>query len=421
VAMTEGQIIGAEMERIVPKFATLFDRDSTFYSQVEKRPVEVVSGRDMRIPLEISPGGKFRYVDINGGDFGRGDGPTFDKAVIGTVEPLRAVEWTTKTQWASDDPRKAVVNAFRHLLAVNMAEWRRNIDSQAMGGGDAVLGTISTVADDTPAGFDTYTLDSDGFGAHLVRKGNDISVYSADLLTKRVGGEVEIVFVDIPNKQIRIPAATIVGHIATDKIVAAGLTATPPVGLKGVLYHHNGQSTGNWLGFDRATVPEIRSNRVNAATASLSLELPRLAINRIGDRIGMEYRGKKCQAWMHPAQQSAYESLGFNLIQITKQSKEEALDLYFNDNMRMAGAPVKTSYSWNRKRIDFVDLDQWGRAEMKKPGFYEVDGRKIWELRGATGGIAAAMIFYMIASFNLFVKNPAATAYIDNLAVPSGY
>ena len=421
MAMTEGQIIGAEIERVLPKFETLFDRDATFYSQIEKRPVEVISSRDMRIPLEISPGGKFRYINIEGGDFGRGDGPTFDKAVIGTVEPARAVEWTTKTQWASDDPRKAVVNAFRHLLAVNMAEWRRNVDSQAMGGGDAVIGTLSAVVDDTPVGFDTYTLDSDGFGARLLRKGNDVSVYSADLLTKRVGGEAEVVFVDYPNKQVRIPAATITGAIATDKLVAAGLTATPPVGLKGVLYHHNGQSTGNWLGFDLSTVPEVRSNRVNAAGASLSLELPRLALNRIGDRVGIENRGKRCQAWMHPAQQSAYESLGFGLIQIAKQAKDEALDLYFNDNMRMAGAPVKVSYSWNRKRIDFVDLDQWGRAEMKKPGFHTVDGRHIWELRGASGGIAGAQIFYMVASFNLFVKNPAATAYIDGLAVPSGY
>jgi hypothetical protein len=33
----------------------------------------------------------------------------------------------------------------------------------------------------------------------------------------------------------------------------------------------------------------------------------------------------------------------------------------------------------------------------------------------------AADIFYMVVGMQVFVSNPAATAYIDNLAVPSGY
>jgi len=35
--------------------------------------------------------------------------------------------------------------------------------------------------------------------------------------------------------------------------------------------------------------------------------------------------------------------------------------------------------------------------------------------------VATAEIFYMVIGTQFFVNNPAATAYIDNLTIPSGY
>ena len=422
MAQTESQVLGTELERVSPKVATLFERDNVFYANVEKRPVEVISRRDMRIPLELSPGGLFGGFDIDGGDMGRGEGPTYDKAVINTVPMKHAIEWTLAAQWGTDDKRKAVINSFRDLLAKSMAEFRRQVDATCMTAGDGVIGTISTVTEDSPAGSDTYVLNAagNGFGARLIRKGQKISVYSADLLTKRAGGEVSVTFVDYPNKTIRVTAAVITGAIATDKIVVSGPSTTPPVWLKGVPYHHNSATTGSWLGFDRSVTPEIRANRV-AAGAALTLPLPRLALNKIGDRVGIENLKKKLRAWLHPCQQQAFEEIAQGLIFMPKAAKEEAFDPYFNDNMRMAGALIMKSFSWDKTRIDFVDDDVWGRAELHAPDFYKVDGRRIFELRGASGGLAAAMIFYIVASFNLFVNNPAATSYIDTLTVPSGY
>ena len=94
--------------------------------------------------------------------------------------------------------------------------------------------------------------------------------------------------------------------------------------------------------------------------------------------------------------------------------------MYF-DGMQMAGAPVKTSFSWNKTRIDFVAKTIWGRGEILPLGFYKTDGRSIFEVRGASGGVATADLFYMVYGAQFFVNNPAATAYIDDLAIPSGY
>src|SRR6266404_849131 len=162
----EAQVVGAELERVLPKVPTLFDRDDVFYSSIEKRPVEVISARDMRVPLEMRPNGNFGYFDPDGGDLGRGDISVIDKAIVNTVSMVHRVEFTAKAMWATDSTRKAVLNTFRSNLANAMKEFRRNVDSQCMTDGTGVLGTITSVT--TSGGVDTYTLSTDGFRARLI-------------------------------------------------------------------------------------------------------------------------------------------------------------------------------------------------------------------------------------------------------------
>ena len=415
MALVESQVAALELERVLPKIRVLFERDDKFYSNIKKRDVEKISNRQMRIPLELRPGGSFQYFNADGGDLGRGGGPTFDKAVLTSVFVSENIEYTKLSQWATDDERKAITNSVRRLTATALDELRRQLDAQMMQAGNGVIGTITTVA--TAAGVDTYTFTTDGFGANLMRYGQTIQVFDATLATNRGSGV--ITFYDKENKTIGVTPA-IASSAATDLVVTAGINSPLSLpALYGVPYHHSNASTGTWLGFSRATTPEIRANRVNGGNSALSLPLPRLAINKIGNRIGID-NSFSPKAWMHPAQKQAYESIGQLVSIIHKQAKEESLDMYF-DSMQMAGAPVVTSFQWNTKRIDFVTDDVWGRGEIYPIGFYTTDGRKIFEIRGASGGVAAADIFYMIVGMQTFVNNPAGCSYIDALAVPTGY
>src|SRR5439155_24069695 len=125
MAQTESQVVALELERVHPIVPTLFDREGLFYAVLEKRPAEIVSKRDMRIPLEIRPGGSAGHFDPDGGELGRGDAATFDKATITPAFLIYRVEFTTLTQWVTDDKRKAVLNNFRNLLAKSMKDFRR--------------------------------------------------------------------------------------------------------------------------------------------------------------------------------------------------------------------------------------------------------------------------------------------------------
>jgi len=415
MALVESQVTALELERVIPKIRVLFERDDKFYANIKKRDVEKISNRQMRVPLELRPGGSFQYFSADGGDLGRGGGPTFDKAVLTSVFMSENIEYTKLAQWATDDERKSIVNSVRRLTATALDELRRQLDAQMMQSGNGVIGTVTTRT--TSAGVDQYVCTTDGFGVRLMRFGQTVQLYDATLATLRGTGVVTSW--DVANKTVQVTPA-IAGSTNTDLLVTSGISSpTSLPGLFGVPYHHSNASTGTWLGFTRSTTPEIRANRVNAASSSLSLPLPRLAINLIGDRVGIDNNFSP-NAWMHPAQAQAYEQIGQLVSIIHKQAKDESLDMYF-ESMQMAGAPVKKSYNWDRTRIDFVTDEVWGRGEILPIGFYTVDGRKIFEIRGASGGVAAADIFYMVVGMQTFVSNPAACAYIDTLAVPTGY
>lgn len=414
MAVVEAQVSALELERVIPKIRTLFERDDTFFAHIKKRDVEVISNRLMRVPLEIRPGGSFQYFDPNGGDLGRGGGPTWDKAVLNSVFMSENIEYTKLTQWSTNNNRKAITQAVKRLTATALDELRRQLDSQLMQDGTGVVGLITAAS--TLAGVDTYTL-SNEFGARLVRFGQTVQVYDTTLATLR--GKGQITQWDVENGTIDVTPA-ITGVIPTDKLVVDGITAPLSIpAIYGVPYQHSNASTGNWLGISRVSNPEVRSNRVNAASGPLSLPLARLVVNKIGNRVGINNNFKPT-AWTHPAQLQAYEDIGQSVIMIQKQSKEEGLDMYF-DKFQFAGAPSRASFNWNKSRIDFVSDEVWGRGEILPIGFYMTDGRRIFEIRSSSGGIATSDIFYMVVGTQFFVNNPAATGYIDNLAIPAGY
>lgn len=414
-AVGNSDVVALELERVTPKLERAFDYDASFYNSINRQDVQKVSNREMRVPIALRPGGNFQYFNPNGGDLGRGSGQTWDKATLQPVFMSENIEYTKLAQWGTDSDRKSIENAVRKLVADSMDEMKRQINSQLMQPGTGVIGTISNVA--TSGGVDTYTCDSDGFGVYLMRYGQTVQVFDTTLATLRGSGV--ITSWDVANKQVAVTPA-IAGAIATDVIVVSGIStpATLP-GLYGVPYHHSNASTGEWLGFNRATFPEVRSTGINANSNSLTLPLPRRAMNGIGQRVGIDAKSEP-EAWTHPAQKQAYEEIGQLVSIIQKRPSAEKLDMYFDD-MQMAGAPVRTSFSWNPTRIDFIVKKTWGRGEILPLGFYKTDGRNFFELRGASGGVATADIFYMVLGTQTFVNNPAWTAYIYDLAVPTGY
>lgn len=419
---TNAMVDALQLERVLPRMRTLFDREHRFCDSVQRKPAEKVSKRDMRVPLEIRDGGKPGHFDPSFGDMGRGGGITYEKALVAVTYHKHGVEWSSESEWATEDNKQAIASNFAEALAKQLDNFKRYLDSLLMTDGTGTIGTISAISvGGGVGGGDRITLGTDGFGARLTRFGYNLNVYSSTLATNRtLGAEREVVYHDGPGKQIDLSAPSVAGMVVGDKLVVSGLSATPPSSLLGVPYHHSNASTGTWLGLPRSTNPEIRANRV-AAGGPFALPFARLAVNKIGDRVGVY--GKKLVVWGHPCQADAYEQLGTLVTQLAKMPNEEKLNMYFNpDNMQMAGVPLKLSYSWDKTRLDFV-TDSWARSEIKALDYYkDKNGRKIFELRSPTSGAPiAGWIFYFVYGCQYYVQNPAECSYIDTLSVPSGY
>jgi len=423
LAQNEDVVSALEIERVRPVVKTAFDTESgTFYGTLKKKSPEVISNRDMRVVLKMRPGGKFRHYNPDGGNYGRGSGAQFDKGVIGVQHLLEAFEWTELSDMATDTTRKAVLSSFKDNLATALDELQRNVDSLCLTDGTGVLGTVTSYTIGGGVnGSDRLVLATDGFRSHLIRNDMDLNVYNPALTVNRTAGsERTVVFHDIANHTIDI-SPTLAGGLAGDKLVVSGLSATPPVSVLGVPYHHSNASTGTWLGLPRATNPEIRSNRV-AAGGPLALPFARLAMNKVGDRMGAKARKQKYKAWTHPSQKQAMEEIATLITSLQGMPAGKSIDLYYGDNMQLAGAPIMEHFSWDRTRIDFIN-DGFGRAEMRAADFIKKKGGGgyIWEGRGSDGGGAAFNIMYPGLSFNIFHENPAESAYIDTLDIVAGY
>jgi hypothetical protein len=186
-------------------------------------------------------------------------------------------------------------------------------------------------------------------------------------------------------------------------------------------YHHNNAATGTWLGYNRANEPNIRSNRV---TVSAALTTPpiRLLLGKILQRTTAEMDPGKLIAHMHTCQAAAYEELGILISEIQKGGGNEALDLFFG-NQRMAGVKPLVNTHADRTRIDFMNLNDWGRAE-SAPIDFAKNGHGHYLTRPMSttdGSPLAALLFHIQCAFQYFTSTPNSSGYLSDLAVPAGW
>jgi hypothetical protein len=420
-AQANANVVALQLEKVRDKVPLLYERDDILLTMIQQRgDVEKVSSRNMRLPLQVNPGGKAGSYNADGGDLGRGSGTAYDVAQVSPIFFRFAIEITKLVEYATTGRDRAIENAAKREVANGMKQFRAFLDKLMQTAGNGVLGTISSVASTTF----TMTVPN---GAALVYPGQTIQIYDTTLTTNRnvaAGVTTTVLTADpITTQQITVDNVP-TGTVATDVIVHDGLTGAQPVSLFGIKYHQNNATTGTWLNLNRATYPiQLQTPRVNAGNAALTPSNVRLAINKVRKSLGINHISKLI-AYMAVEQEHAWENLGITVSQIIKEGGESDgndLDLLFSGRKTMSGIPIKSSVNADQTRVDFLDLAHWGRAVLKDIDFYEVNGNTVFPIYGASGGIAASYIFYFDTAFQVWDDSPRTGAFIDTLARPSGY
>jgi hypothetical protein len=420
-AQANANVVALQLEKVRDKVPLLYERDDILLTMIQQRgDVEKVSSRNMRLPLQLVPGGKAGSYNADGGDLGRGSGTSYDVAQVSPIFFRFAIEITKLVEYATTGRERAIENATKREVANGMKQFRAFLDKLMQTAGNGVLGTISSVSGSTF----TMTVPN---GAALVYPGQTIQIYDTTLTTNRnIAASVttNVLTADpITTQQITVDNVPS-GTVATDVIVHDGLSGAQPVSLFGIKYHQNNATTGTWLNLNRATYPvQLQTPRVNAGNAALTPSNVRLAINKVRKSLGINHVSKLI-AYMAVEQEHAWENLGITVSQIIKEggaSDGNDLDLLFSGRKTMSGVPIKSSVNADQTRVDFLDLAHWGRAVLKDIDFYEVNGNTVFPIYGASGGIAASYIFYFDTAFQVWDDSPRTGAFIDTLARPSGY
>jgi len=416
------QTIALQLEKVRDKVPLLYERDDVLLTMIQQRgDVEKVSSRNMRLPLQVNPGGKAGSYNADGGDLGRGSGTSYDVAQISPIFFRFAIEISKLVEYASNAREKAIENATKREVANGMKQFRAFLDKLIQTGGNGVLGTISSV------GGSTFTM-TVPTGAALVYVGQTIQIYDPTLTTNRnVAGSVvtTVLAADPVNAQTITVDNVPTGTAANDVIVHDGLTGSQPVSLFGLKYHQNNAVTGTWLNLNRATYPQqLATPRVNGGNSALVPGYVRLAINKVRKALGIAQLGKLI-AYTSVEQEHAWENLGITISQIIKEGgsggRSSDLDLLFSGQKTMSGIPIKSSINADQTRVDFLDLSHWGRAVMKDIDYFEIGGQTVFPIYGTSGGISAAFIFYFDLGMQVWNDSPRSGSYVDGLARPSGY
>jgi hypothetical protein len=124
-AQNNAQTIALQLEKVRDKVPLLYERDDVLLSMIQQRgDIEKVSSRNMRLPLQLVPGGKAGSYSADGGDLGRGSGTTYDVAQVSPIFFRFAVEITKLVEYASNAREKAIENAVKREIASGMKQFR---------------------------------------------------------------------------------------------------------------------------------------------------------------------------------------------------------------------------------------------------------------------------------------------------------
>jgi hypothetical protein len=192
--MQNSQSVALQLEKVRDKLPLLYERDDILLTMIQQRgDVERVSSRNMRLPLQIRPGGKAGLANMDDGDLGRGSGTVYDVAQVTPVFFRHAVEITKLVEYASNAPEKAIENAAKREVKNAMAQFRAFLDKVMQTNGNGVLGTISSIASTT------FTMAKPP-GSVLVYYNQTIQVYDPTLTTNRGSCSISNTAQVLPNE-----------------------------------------------------------------------------------------------------------------------------------------------------------------------------------------------------------------------------
>jgi len=424
-------ILTVNMEVVRPDLPALYEAiyKDTAYSLLtkggEKHNIsKTPNGNDFRIPLKIQPPGVYAALNLDGGAFAQGSS-FVTKQMYQTYFPTQmAIKMTEEQILTTDKSSLSVFNIWKESMREGLPNFQRynDISFHNITGNQGLI----ALATNWVLGTLTYTFDYE-FGANLLQVGMPVEIYSNDLLTQRTAGLApgSLPYISTINKQAKTATLANIGSVTgmanTDYLGLPGAGSTP-TWLNGLYYFQSTATSGNLLGLSRSTVQELIVPNVNAAGSLVPLHgtlLKSLMRQRIGTY------PKKLRGLITDAQAAQIVNLGIAISEHQRGAADTAIDPVpaYDDNIKFSQVNHMIDIHASKKRIEWLDLDFWGRVYLVEPTFYKSrgDGRMVFEVRDSTGAVTTAWQFFLYAAENFYNVKPANSGFIYNLTVDPNF
>jgi hypothetical protein len=377
-----------------------------------------VSTKSFRVRIQTALPGAVSKVNLDGGSLPSGGSSQWDQFVVTPLAYAVPIQYTRLADLVGEPKEVATINPVSKTIADAAIYIQRMRDIFLQTNGDGKLATVD--ASYTP-GANPIVLSSTPFGARLLHLGQKVHVFSNNFTTDRGActitaivntlGAVQSITVD------SVPANTTNGDI----IVVDGLATGNDPFINGIPVFHSTSTTGTLLGINRSN-NYVVANGVNAANATITLPLLRLAQNQIVVALGEE--GLKGQIWhTHPSQLQAYEELGFQLqyVPLTDGKAKNFDGLY--QKMSIDGREILNNVHADQTRWDLVNIKSWGKVKWGNPPFWFKNrgGQTVFQQYDtSTGNPQAVEKSYLVDAIQFYVDNPKSLSSVTSCKVPAG-
>lgn len=389
---------------------------SYFWGRTEVLPDTQVSMRPTRIPTLVSETGAFSVAGIDGQNLGRGTAPQEVPAYASPVAYLQASEWTLESDWATDSNQKAIQNYVTLTHQKSFVTFGGYMDVIAQGDGSNTLDTIVSVV-------------TGGLVVNLVNKFQNNQ--TVDIFTAVNGTLVATLTINTCATQtstIWMTSSIPSGVLAGMPIMVHGASGQANSGLLGLLYFDTQLDIGNYLGIPRASYAGMYvANGFNLNNQSLSPSAIRAMEVLSFQAMGEENLDSEPVINCGPDMLMAWEANSLGMRTITMQgasSGNETMDALAKSMPRtIAGREILGPRGMGNPRatpgrLDFNDMRDWKRLEVKAADYISYGGQTEFPIVGNDGGLVSSTIFYLCVVTQLVCLSARRQAFVSGAAIP---
>jgi len=427
-------VVNAQLQVVDGTLPLLMEKITTATSKINegikrnKGAIKKISNQTFRIPVQTSRGGSFGGFSMASGDMLLGTGAKFQQftqTYFATKVGFQVDEETIET---TEDSSQSLVNAMLLASKTGIEEMAIDLDLAWHATSQGLIATANASSNTANSNTVTYTFKDNAFGCDLLRDQMPVNVYDNTVTLKSDTNQANcptVTQIDKIGKTALVSGGTAFTHAATDILAFQMVSPGTPAFKHGLSYFNNVSAT-TLLGLSTSTYPEILPNRVNAASTTIDPAYGLALKDQIRSRRGADaVMSGDLIGFAHMAQRAQVYKQQVAISEFYAESKNKPIDIMpiTGDDFVWCGVKIYVDERQNRSRVDLINTMKWGKANLFDPRFKRDKGtNRMWfELRGASGGVAAGYLMYVEEASDWFCLDAGSQGYVDNLTVPSQY